>query len=67
MSRPSPRPLKTVRLRTSWNSAKMDRRINREVAKNEKRGYVFVGHHFVPGSVFLTFTVPNRTTGRVMR
>ena len=62
--RPSPRPLKTVRLRISGNTAKMDRRINREVAKNEKRGYRYVGQQFNRNDVFIMFAVPNRVTGR---
>jgi hypothetical protein len=62
-----PRQLKTVRLRLRWNTAKLDREINREILKQEKRGYMFIGQEADRGFLYLRFAVPARATSRVMR
>jgi hypothetical protein len=62
-----PRHLKTVRLRLRWNTVKLDREINREIVKNEKRGYLFIGQETSRGFLYLRFAVPARATSRVMR
>jgi len=61
-----PRLLKTVRMRARRNTVKLDRQINREILKQEKRGYVFVGQELDRGSLYLRFVVPSRATKGVM-
>lgn len=62
-----PRLYKTVRLNLRRNEVKLDREINREIVKQEKRGYVFIGQEISRGSLYLRFAVPARATGGVMR
>jgi hypothetical protein len=67
MARRPPRHLKTVRIRTRRNMVKLDREINREIVKQEKRGYQFIGQELDRGFLYLRFAVPARATSRVMR
>lgn len=59
-----PRLLKTVRIRAGRNMVKLDRQINREIVKQAKRGYTFVGQELDRGFLYLRFAVPGSATGR---
>lgn len=60
------REVKTIRLRSRGNTARVDRDINRAIQREAKRGYEFVDLRFHRGFVHLVFAVPSRATRRLL-